>query len=92
MARFLIELSHETEVVACAKAIQVLLSTGSHFLTNADWGCKDGDHRGWIIVDVDSREEALGLLPPMYRHEAKVVRLNKFTLAEIDDLLAHHEG
>jgi len=92
MARFLIEAPHESEVVACAKAIRLLLETGSHFITNADWGCKDGDHRGWIIVDVDSREEAQAILPPTYRHEAKVVKLNKFTLAEIDDILAHHEA
>ena len=92
MARFLIEVPHEAEIVACAKAIRVLLSTGSHFLTNADWGCKDGDHRGWIIVDVGSREEALGILPPTYRHEAKVVQLNKFTLAEIDEIITYHKG
>ena len=92
MARFLIEVPHEAEIVACAKAIRVLLSTGSHFLTNADWGCKDGDHRGWIIVDVASRAEAMGILPPTYRHEAKIVQLNKFSLAEIDDILAHHQG
>ncbi|MGD2063443.1 MAG: hypothetical protein PVF51_07670 [Nitrospirota bacterium] len=92
MARFLIELPHEAETVACAKAIRLLLTTGSHFLTNADWGCKDGDHRGWIIVDVDSREEAMGILPPTYRYEAKVVQLNKFTLTEIDDILAHHQA
>jgi len=92
MARFLIELPHEAEVVACATAIRLLLETGSHFITNADWGCRDGDHRGWIIVDVDSREEARAILPPTYRHEAKVVKLNKFTLAEIDDILAHHQA
>ena len=92
MARFLIEVPHESEIVSCAKAIRLLLTTGSHFLTNADWGCKDGDHRGWIIVDVDSREEALGILPPAYRHQATVVKLNKFTLEEIDEIIAYHQG
>ena len=58
MARFLIEVPHEAEKVACARAVQVLLKTGSHFLTHADWGCKDGEHKAWLAVDVDSKDEA----------------------------------
>lgn len=90
MPRFLIESPHEEEVVACAKAVRVLLTSGSHFLTHADWGCKDGDHRAWIIVDVDSRDEARGLLPPAMRAQARIVKLNKFSLEEIDDIINHH--
>jgi hypothetical protein len=90
MARFLIEIPHEAEMVACARAIHVLMTSGSHFLTNADYGCKDGDHRAWIIVDVDDREEARRLLPPLYRSQARIVGLNKFSLEQIEELLAHH--
>ena len=35
MAKFLIEVPHEAEEVACARAVQTLLKTGSHFLTHA---------------------------------------------------------
>ena len=45
MARFLIEVPHESGTVSCARANKVLLETGSHFLTHADFGCKDGVHR-----------------------------------------------
>ena len=38
MARFLIEVPHEPELIACARAVEILLKTGSHFLTHADWG------------------------------------------------------
>ena len=41
MARFLVEVPHEAEEKACALAIQLLLRTGSHYLTNAEWGCMD---------------------------------------------------
>lgn len=90
MARFLIELPHEAETIACARAIHILMTSGSHFLTHADYGCQDGDHRAWIIVDVDDREEALRLLPPLYRAKARIVRLNKFSLEEIEAMLVHH--
>jgi hypothetical protein len=92
MTRFLIELPHAAETIACARAIHILMTTGSHFLTHADYGCLDGDHRAWITVDVDDREEARRLLPPLYRAEARIVRLNKFSLEEIEALLVHHGG
>jgi hypothetical protein len=42
MARFLIEVPHEAETLACARAAQELLQSGSHLLTHADFGCHDG--------------------------------------------------
>ena len=45
MPRFLIEVPHEGTTKACNKAIEVFLRTGSHFLSHADWGCKDGVHK-----------------------------------------------
>ena len=90
MPRFLLEVPHEAESIACARAVQVLLQTGSHFLTHADFGCRDGDHRAWIVLEASSKEEARNALPPAYRGTARIVGLNKFTIEEIDELLTHH--
>ena len=92
MAKFLIELEHDEEELECARVVQVLLKTGSHFLSNADWGCMDGEHKAWIIVDVDSREQARHILPTAFRSQARIVSLNKFTLDEIEGYLAQHTG
>ncbi len=92
MPKFLIEVPHEAEKVACLRAIQVLLASGSHFLTNADFGCLDDIHKAWIILEVDSKEEARSILPPTYRSQATIVRLNRFTLKEIEELLDHHKA
>ncbi len=89
-ARFLIEVTHEATTVACARAVETFLKSGSHFFTHADWGCKDGEHRAWIIVDVDTRDEARALVPPAFRSQAKIVQLNAFSLGEIEDILRHH--
>ena len=64
MPKFLIEVPHDHERAACARAVQVFLSSGSHFVANADWGCRDGDHRAWIVADMDSKEEARAIVPP----------------------------
>ena len=91
MPRFLIEVSNPEEAVACARVVQVFLATGSHFLTHADWGCMDGAHSAWIIVDVDSKDQARSIVPPPFRSEAKIIELNKFTMAQIDVILSQHQ-
>ncbi len=90
MARFLIEVPHEGTTLECARVVELFLRTGSHFLTRAEWGCKDGEHKSWIIIDVDSRDEARGIVPPPYRSQAKIVQLNLFTMKDIEDLRRHH--
>ena len=82
MPRFLIEVPHDSSTAACNKAIEVFLRTGSHFLTHADWGCLDGDHKAWIVMDVGTRHEALNIVPADYRAKAKVVQLSGFMLDE----------
>jgi len=92
MAKFLIEVPHEEERVACAHAAHILLSTGSHYLTNADFGCLDGVHKAWITVDVESKEAARSILPPAYRSQAIIVKLNKFSMEEIEKIIQHHRS
>ena len=73
-------------------AIQIFLQTGSHFLTNADWGCTVGEHKAWIIMEGESEKEARTILPPAFRPQAKVTMLNKFTLEQIDQALSQHQA
>ena len=91
MPKFLIEVPHEEEVVACARAVKLLLEYGSHFLTHADFGCQDGVHKAWITVEVDSKDEARAIVPPGYRREATIVQLCKFGVDQLDALIARHE-
>ena len=87
MARFFIEVPHEKDPGECARAVQYFLNTGSHFMTHADWGCSDGVHKAFIIVEAESKDEARGLVPRVFQSRASVVRLNKFTMEEIDEVL-----
>jgi hypothetical protein len=87
MARFLIEVPHDADSVACAHVVQIFLKTGSHWVMRADWGCRDGDHKAWLILEGDSKDEARLVVPPQFRGEAKITELNKFTIEEIDTFL-----
>jgi hypothetical protein len=92
MPRFYIEIPHEEEKIACLKAIKILQETGSHFLTNAEYGCLDGDHTARIVVEVDNKEDAMMIVPRAYRPNAKVIRLSRFSAEEVDKMLKHHGG
>lgn len=91
MARFFIEVPHDADMLSCAKAIQVFQQSGSHLLTNAEWGCHDGDHCGMIIVEVDSRADALSIIPPAYRDDSRVVELTRFSPEDIQKTIDEHE-
>ncbi len=92
MPSFLIEICHASEHEACVRAAHALLSIGSHYVTNADWGCRDGVHKAWMMVDVDSKEDARRIVPPAFRGDATVIALNKFTLQEIQEMLRDLSG
>ena len=87
MSRFLIEYSYSSEYEACLRAANTLLSTGSHYITHADWGCRDGVLKAWLIAEVDSKDDAMRIVPPAFRRDTIVIKLNKFTLQEIQNLV-----
>ena len=57
MSKYLIEIPHGSEKIECLRSVSILLSSGSHFLTNADWGCMDGEHKAWFFMDANSKDE-----------------------------------
>ena len=91
MSRYLIELTHEDEHTACLKALRAIERYGAHLLVEMDWGCKVGTHSGWLIAEVDNRDDAVRLVPPEFREQARIVELNKFTPEEIRSLIAELE-
>ena len=92
MPKFMIEVDHEAETYACARTIQVFLATGSHYLTHADWGCLDGVHTAWMVVEVDTREQARAIVPAGLRARARVIAVNEFKMEWIDEILRRHDS
>jgi len=92
MARFLIEVPHGADKKACYQAIEIFMQTGSHFLTHADWGCLDGDHKAWIIADVETKQDAMFIVPPAFRNKAKIVQLTTFSAQDLVNADSFHNG
>jgi hypothetical protein len=92
MSKYLVEVAHGSDRLACLHAIQVFLSTGNHFLVNADWGCHDGVHKAWFMLEVENKEDAMRIIPPFFRKDSVITRLDKFNLKEIEEMLRDHPG
>lgn len=92
MSKYLIEIPHGNNKTDCLRAVSILLSSGSHFITNADFGCLDGEHKAWFFMEAGSKDEVLRVVPPAYRKDAKISQLNKFNLKDVEEILKHHEA
>jgi hypothetical protein len=90
MTRYLIEVPHGADKDSCTRAIQIFLETGNHFLANADWGCFDGEHKAWFIMNADNKDEVRMILPPVYRQVAHITILHTFTTNELDEMVTLH--
>lgn len=67
------------------RAVQVFLTSGSHFLSNAEWGCLDGEHKAWLLVETENRKEAMRILPSYLQQNARIIQLNKFSRKDMDE-------
>lgn len=90
MPRFLVEVPHDESTASCIQAIDVFLRTGSHYLTHADWGCQDGVHKAWMVIEVESRHEARNIVPADYRERAVIIQLNHFSTEQLEKLHRKH--
>lgn len=82
MDRYLIISDHSNE--DCLHILDLVQAQG--YLHHYDWGCKDGVHVGWAIIEAENREEALLSVPTIIRNKARAVRLNKFTEEDLQNL------
>lgn len=74
MPHFLIESPHTDQ--ECLKTLEQVLAAG--YLTHFYWGCKGGEHTGWVIFEAPSKAEAIMVVPSFIRHKARAVELVQF--------------
>jgi hypothetical protein len=79
MNRYLIIAPHTAE--DCTKVIKQVEAQG--VITRYDWGCKDGEHCGWVTIEAENKKEAVLVVPPLERPRARIIELSKFTAEEV---------
>lgn len=84
MDRFLVISPHTAG--DCAKALKEIYSVG--YITHFDWGCMDGDHTGWLVLEAENAKQALMVVPTMQRHNARAIKLVKFSPQDVEAMHA----
>jgi hypothetical protein len=79
MERYLVESHHTSE--DCHHVMEQFIYYG--LINNIDWGCEDGVHTGWAIVDVENKDLAMLIIPPFLRSKARVIRLVRYSPEKI---------
>ncbi len=91
MPRYLVQLTHEEDHIACVRSLDAINRDGAHLLTHLNWGCKAGTHSGWLIDEFASHDEAMQIVPPQFREEARIVEVEQFSKEQIAVMVAELE-
>lgn len=83
MPRYLMQLTHGDDHIACVRSLEAIDRDGAHLLTHLHWGCKAGVHSGWLIDEFASRDEAMQIVPPQFRDEVQIVEVEQFSKDQI---------
>ena len=85
MDKYLIETPHTDQ--NCHLVVNEVHAMG--YLYNFDWGCGDGVHCGWAIIEAENEAEARMVVPSIIRKDARVIRLIRFDPDKVQAL--HHD-
>ena len=84
MEKYLIEIKNGGDRASCLRSIQSFLSSRTHYVTSAEWGCLEGENKAWLIIKTSNSSDAMRIIPAAYRQHAKITKLHKFKGKEID--------
>ncbi len=83
VAQYLVIAPHNPDQCLASLDAVEAMPNGAQELAKWEWGCMSGDHTGYLIVAAASPDDALKHVPMAERATARVVKLNRFTPAEI---------
>jgi hypothetical protein len=86
MARFLVVAPHDAE--ECLDAIEETIGMGPGFQEAYEWGCRVGDHTGYVFVRADSAVEAIDdYVPAFLRARAVAHRVERVSARDLRRML-----
>jgi hypothetical protein len=78
---YLVESKHTPE--QCLAALDAMSASAPKMLSTINWGCMSGDHTGYAFVNAPSESAVREMLPESLRASAHIVKVDKFTVAQI---------
>jgi hypothetical protein len=52
----------------------------------------DGEHKAWMIVDVEDKAAAKQILPSLYKMKAKITRLEQLSRSDLSETVMEHHA
>jgi len=84
ISTFFVQVPHTKE--QCMQALDEMKNKGDAFLTSFEYGCVSGDHTAYGFLKGTSKDAVKQMLPKSEQADAKIVKVKKFTSAEIESM------
>lgn len=81
---YFIQSPHSQE--QCMNVMTEMKGKGDKYLSKFSFGCMSGDHTAYAFVDAPSEDAARMMLPKDVQQDAKIVKVDRFTAAQIEKM------
>ena len=85
---FFVQIPHTKE--QCMQAMDEMKSKGDELLSKFEYGCASGDHTAYGFLKGKSVESVKSMLPAAEMANARVVKVQKLTTADIEKMHKDH--
>ena len=81
---YFVQMIHNPE--QCLKNLDEMKVKGDAFLSKFEFGCMSGNHTGYAFLEGTSEENIRLMLPKEAQSNAKILKVDKYTLAQIEQI------
>ena len=81
---YFVQATHNRE--QCLNNLDEMKTKGEGFISKFEFGCNSGNHTGYAFLEATSEENVRLMLPKAVQANAKILKVDKFTLAQIEQI------
>lgn len=85
---YFVQIPHTKE--QCINSLVEMKDKGNDLLSKLEYGCMSGDHTAYGFIEGTSEENVKLMLPETDQMSARIVKVKKFTPAEIEKFHKEH--
>lgn len=70
----------------CLAALDHMSANDKKLFEKTEWGCRYGDHTGYVTITAADEQAALAMVPEPERANAKAQKVGKFTQKDLEEI------
>jgi hypothetical protein len=87
-SKYFVQVPHTQE--QCMNMLGEMKKKGDPFLSKFYFGCMNGDHTGYGVLEGSSEDDVRKMLPREEQANAKIEKVDQFTAAKIEQIHKQH--